>query len=45
MSNKYFEKVKDGLIHDAGKLKISMVSVKDEGRMNGNRQISFSARK
>ena len=45
MSKKYFETTKDKLIYEAGKLKVSLVSVKDEGKINGQRHIGLSAKK
>lgn len=45
MIKKYFEIVKDQLIYDAGKLKVSLVSVKDEDKINGKRHLSLSAKK
>jgi len=45
MSKKYFETIRDKLIYDAGKLKVSLVSVKDEGKINGKRHLSLSAKK
>lgn len=45
MSKKYFETTRDKLIYDAGKLKVSLVSVKDEGKINGKKHIGLSAKK
>jgi len=45
MSKKYFETVNDKLIYDAGKLRVSLVSVRDEDKINGKRHLGLYAKK
>ncbi|MDA7704881.1 hypothetical protein N8772_00170 [Rickettsiales bacterium] len=46
MIKKYFETVNETLIYDAGKLKVSLVSVRDEDKINDKRHLlSLSAKK
>jgi hypothetical protein len=45
MIKKYFETIIDKIVYDAGKLRVSLVSVRDEDKINGKIHLNLSAKK